>query len=1129
MTGKGKDWLRALVATILLSASMQVLAACAVPAGEVVSVQGLVEVRGQDSESWHSVSARHHLCAGDRVSVRAFGRAAIVLAGDILVRLDQNSTLTVMPPGPQADGVLGLAQGAVHVISRFRKRLGVETPFINALVDGTEFTVFQDGAGGRVVVTEGRVRASNGAGEILLLAGEAARAGASGAPFPVSIRPVDAIRWVIHYPPVIHLTETVTSALPDALATRARDAAALFASNQPGRALEALGDDAGLRAVPALRALRASMLLAVGRVDDARPLMNGIPAGEQGAALSALNAIVKLAANDVPGATEQAEAAVLADRSSVPAWLALSYVRQGARDPEGALEAAGAACLASPDDALAWARRAELALSLSRIDEGRRYAMRALEIDPTVARGKALLGFADLLGGNLTVASARFGAALQGDPNEPLTHLGAGLALIRSGQLAEGRREIEIAVILDPSNAELRSTLGRAYLEESRGKVANDQFELAKRLDPASPTPWYYGAYGKLRESDPLGAIADSRHAIELNDNRAVLRSDNMLDSDRAARNADLGLAYRMIGFEASLGDVARAAVEDDPRSGAAHRLMNGAYAEQSGFETARVSELLQARLRSPLGARPQDAYQLVPSLPVLDGPRALSPDETTGLFASGMHHFSAGLLFGSQDTRGASVTASAASEQTQISGSAFDVRSDGFGGASDVAISGQRVELRVDPSVATAVIGELSHTDRSGSNFAQRLFADAGDPDRRTLVRRDEGRLSLRHAPSFDEEWIVSAKVGKVDASKAATSIIPFFPDDLVLTLKEDRDIDFHEVGVHYGRGVGAASWQAGGYAYRADDRGRSAFACCGVGDPLLPDPPVRRTVAHDRVYSSAALDLSRALSAMAGLDYDRYRDSDISTVERFSGKLGVRFRPGAGSEVRAAVIQAVKGDYWQDETLQPTVFNGFEQSFDDLNGTTSTRYALAAQRRLAGGGLLGAEWSSRDLSIPTLGCSVPCRADWRELRHRLFAEYPVAPWAAVSAQWRFESSRREAVPDATATITVPTRLQTELVPLGLWLRPVHALGVLVEAVRMRQKGTMFNAGVSDARHESVWLANLRFRYQTSYAPWYLEAGVRNLFDRNFAYQNTDYRDEARTPLFYPERSLYLRMGVNF
>ena len=122
------DYRQIALATVLLLGSLRALAAYELPVGQIVSVQGQVEVRSADSDLWIPASATHRLCAGDRVLARALARAAIVLDDDVLVRLDQNSTLTIMPPAQRADSELGLREGALHVISRFRKRFGVQTP-----------------------------------------------------------------------------------------------------------------------------------------------------------------------------------------------------------------------------------------------------------------------------------------------------------------------------------------------------------------------------------------------------------------------------------------------------------------------------------------------------------------------------------------------------------------------------------------------------------------------------------------------------------------------------------------------------------------------------------------------------------------------------------------------------------------------------------------------------------------------------------------------------------------------------------------------------------------------------------------------------------------------------------------
>ena len=91
---------------------------------------------------------------------------------------------------------------------------------------------------------------------------------------------------------------------------------------------------------------------------------------------------------------------------------------------------------------------------------------------------------------DLSGARTAFERAIAIEPDSPLARLGIGLANIRQGRLAEGRRDFEIALALDPDTALIRSYLGKAYFEERRDDLSGQQFDLAKGLDALDPTPW---------------------------------------------------------------------------------------------------------------------------------------------------------------------------------------------------------------------------------------------------------------------------------------------------------------------------------------------------------------------------------------------------------------------------------------------------------------------------------------------------------------------------------------------------------------------------------------------------------------------------------------------------------------
>ena len=116
---------------------------CASPVGRIASVEGAVERRVAGSTDWRPAMIEQPLCAGDAVRTGAFSRAALALANDSVLRLDQGTTLEVGPaPVPDEEpSVLGLIRGVIQVFSHRPRSLSITTPFVNAAVEGTEFLV----------------------------------------------------------------------------------------------------------------------------------------------------------------------------------------------------------------------------------------------------------------------------------------------------------------------------------------------------------------------------------------------------------------------------------------------------------------------------------------------------------------------------------------------------------------------------------------------------------------------------------------------------------------------------------------------------------------------------------------------------------------------------------------------------------------------------------------------------------------------------------------------------------------------------------------------------------------------------------------------------------------------------
>ena len=142
-------------------ASAQDTKPCATWVAKVVSVQGSVQAKRTAEPEWLPVKLNDTYCPGDMIRVDERSRAAIVLPNEVLLRLDQNTTLTFNGIEKQGASLLDLLRGAVHFFSRLPHGLSVTTPFINAMVEGTEFLVRVTPEQTVITVFEGVVAAAN--------------------------------------------------------------------------------------------------------------------------------------------------------------------------------------------------------------------------------------------------------------------------------------------------------------------------------------------------------------------------------------------------------------------------------------------------------------------------------------------------------------------------------------------------------------------------------------------------------------------------------------------------------------------------------------------------------------------------------------------------------------------------------------------------------------------------------------------------------------------------------------------------------------------------------------------------------------------------------------------------------
>ena len=104
----------------------------------MVSVQGNVEVRRANQTQWQPARLNDTYCSGDRIQVGERSRANVALINQPIIRLDQNSTITLGGVREERTSLIELIRGALYFFSRLPRDLEMRTAFVNAGVEGTE-------------------------------------------------------------------------------------------------------------------------------------------------------------------------------------------------------------------------------------------------------------------------------------------------------------------------------------------------------------------------------------------------------------------------------------------------------------------------------------------------------------------------------------------------------------------------------------------------------------------------------------------------------------------------------------------------------------------------------------------------------------------------------------------------------------------------------------------------------------------------------------------------------------------------------------------------------------------------------------------------------------------------------
>jgi len=274
----------------------------------------------------------------------------------------------------------------------------------------------------------------------------------------------------------------------------------------------------------------------------------------------------------------------------------------------------------------------------------------------------------------------------------------------------------------------------------------------------------------------------------------------------------------------------------------------------------------------------------------------------------------------------------------------------------------------------------------------------------------------------------------------------------------------------------------------------------------------------------------ISSRVDAVIGLSYQDYDQTDVS-FDEVNPKFGLRVAVTDALEFRAAYFGVVKPALSSNRTLEPTQVAGFNQFFDDPNGTKSDRYGLGLDGKVSPAFSYGAEITRRKIEglVSPAGGS-PFFEDRDEWLHRAYAYWTPTDNLAVDFSLvydRFENQANSAVSDSR-----PSQVNTYSLPVSVrYFRPnglyAGARATYVDQEVEAETNYRFQTGDS-----SFTLLDLMVGYRFPNRRGIASLSVQNVFDKEFSYLDDSYRtfqDEPTTGPYIPDRSIMAQLSFNF
>ncbi len=937
--------------------------ASAAPLASLFSKEGVVEGQ-QPGATWNTVEVGKEFSESDSVRVGRIGRASIQFVDGGFIRLSNGSVLRfegVRRETSSLGAKVSLDAGQAHFLNKLNGlEPEVTTPYVSAAARGTEFVVTVNSDNTTISVLSGSVLASNSFGTASARSGEQIFAAQGQPPLKrVLVDPREAVQWTLALPSRSFLSESLPSSLLSECLQRYVSGNRAVLSDCPASLARSLFE--GIELLDGGNVPRASQLFT--QIASDQSANREVRA----AAFSMLSLLAVLSNQDVGAQQNLTQAQSLEPESPLTRYIA-SYVAQSRGDIEGARHALDGPSTPS----FIQLRAVEIDLMRNDLSAATHELAGTKDLPHLSAERLILEGFIAIQERRLDDAKHALSESFRIDSRQARAQFGLGLVAAGQSDFDAALTHFLAAVSLDPSNASYRNYLSKVYFEQGAENRALEELAASISQDPQDPTPYLYRSFVELSQNRPIAALRSIEESIELNKNRAVYRSSNLLDQDLAVRSAGIGHIFTELGLQGPARNEALRSISLDYLNYSAHQLLADS-SDSLNEADASISERRITSLLAPLSLN---------SLSNTGGRASFS--EYSSLFDTSTVRTDWSFGWDGRDDIGAVEGSLALLEgpfgfSLLYQGAMADGSKSNDYSRDNRVLTTAEYQIRPESRVRLALDGRFID------------FEDSYQSPQDSEFKGGAAELSYTEQLDAQTHWLSSVRVGRDDVDSGGIGerpglLVDLFPEDptdldTIFTVDEDNDEEVFrlQASSQVIAERGQFSLVSGGQFNSIDtDRKETAVILDDTSGLFTFLPWQLRSDAQNDLrsfdtYSYLNYRPISWLTATGGasftsLEYEPrpiapYID-DSNRENHVSPKVGLLAEPIPGLLLRAAYFETLAKSSLEDQSaIEPTVVGGFSQRFNDLAGTLARAWAGGVDYKIPGDTYVGVEWIGRSL----------------------------------------------------------------------------------------------------------------------------------------------------------------------